>query len=514
MPDLLVHALLEHHVLTGGRANPRVIETHISWVILTGELAYKIKKPVNLGFVDFSTLEARRQACLEELRLNRRLVPELYLDVLTIHGSREHPTLAKNGPVIEYAVKMRQFPPRSATADSIVGQLTAREMDELAVLLAGFHRGLPGSPPDPRFGLPDQIWCPAADSLAQLGALLSDAAGRSDIERVRVFLEAEMRRNRDLMERRHAAGAVRECHGDLHLGNLVRLDDRLVPFDALEFDPALRWIDVLNEVAFLVMDLGHHGRRDLAFRFLNRYLDATGDHEGLPVVPFYLGYRALVRAKVRAMAPPGLTSATRQTVDRLLAEAADPHAGAAALLVLMCGVSGTGKSWIAERLAERLGAIHVRSDVERKRLFGFEALDRTASAAETGIYDPQASAHTYRRLCAIAACSLSCGFPVIVDATNLRREHRAPFLTAARDAGCPAAILVCQADRATIEHRVSRRLAAGQDPSEARMEIVDRQRRLMERPGLSEADLVWFIETAKFKETGELADRLRKLRFE
>jgi aminoglycoside phosphotransferase family enzyme/predicted kinase len=462
--------------------------------------------------VNFTTLEARRQACLEELRLNRRLVPELYLDVLAIHGSAAQPTLANRGPIIEYAVKMRQFPAGAVVADS-VERLATPEIDALAVLVASFHHSAPRAGPGEHFGLPDQIWQPAADSLAQLSEHLTEDAGRVRLRQAGLFLEAQFRRNRDIMERRHAAGAVRECHGDLHLGNLVRLGDRVVPFDALEFDPALRWIDVLSEVAFLVMDLENHGRRDLGFRFLNRYLDATGDHEGLSVLPFYLSYRALVRAKVRAMTPPGLTDETRLAVDRLLGYAADPHGGTSAVLVLMCGVSGTGKSWLAERLATATPAIHIRSDVERKRLFGLDALQRTESPAETGIYAPSASERTYERLCAIADTALHAGFPVIVDATNLRREHRAPFLTVARSVGCPAAILVCEADRPTIESRVRARLAAGRDPSEARLEVVDRQSQLIERPEPAEADLVSFIATRELTGARELADNVRRLRF-
>ena len=373
----LIDALLRDGVLASADCTPTVIETHISWVILAGEFAYKIKKPVNLGFVDFSSLEARRRACLEELRLNRRLTPELYLDVQVIHGNVDEPTLESRGPILEYAVKMKRFPPDSLVAGAPADRLTRREIDDLAALVAEFHRGLPRSTSGQPWGLPDQIWAPAADSLDQLGGLLSDDDGKRSLNRVRAFLEEQFHRNRQVMERRHAEGAVRECHGDLHLGNLVRIGGRIVPFDALEFNPALRWIDVMNEVAFLVMDLDTHGRQDLAFRFLNRYLDASGDHDGLRVLPFYLGYRALVRAKVRAMSPPGLAGGARPAVDNLLTYAGDPQSGRKPVLVLMSGLSGSGKSWLAAQLAESLPAIHVRSDVERKRLFALGALEQT-----------------------------------------------------------------------------------------------------------------------------------------
>jgi predicted kinase len=313
------------------------------------------------------------------------------------------------------------------------------------------------------------------------------------------------------MDQRRAAGAVRECHGDLHLGNLVRIGGRIVPFDALEFDPALRWIDVMNEVAFLVMDLMVHGRRDLAFRFLNGYLDMTGDWEGLQVLPFYLGYRALVRAKIRALAPAVAAGGNQPGIDQLLAHAGSPLAGIAPVLVLMSGLSGSGKSWIAGQLAPVVPAIHARSDIERKRLFGLGALARTRSAPDAGIYAADASARTYQRLQAIVTSALDAGFPVIVDAANLRREHRARFVAVARNARCPAAIIACNADWTTIEARVHERLAAGRDPSEARMEIVERQREEFEPPLPAEADLVLSVDTRALGDVGPLAARLRSL---
>jgi hypothetical protein len=509
--DIDLRALLDSGAL--GAGTDKVIETHISWVILAGEFAYKIKKSVNLGFLDFSTLQARLHACQEELRLNRRITPELYLGVIPIHGTPGAPTLEPTaGPVIEYAVKMRRFPADALVSDNLHQHPPeAAEIAELASLVARFHLGLPPARPEEPWGTRLHIAAPVEQSLAQLRGLRPEPAARRQLDAVEQFLAGELRQRAALMDARRAGGFVRECHGDLHLGNLVRIGARIVPFDALEFDPALRWIDVLSEVAFLVMDLESHDRRDLAFEFLNRYLDVTGDHAGLPVLPFYLSYRALVRAKVRALSPGAQSADARTTVDRLLDHAAHPLGDVAPILVLMCGISGSGKSWLASRLARTLPAIHLRSDVERKRLFGLDAQARTASSPEQGIYAPDASARTYARLATLARSALDAGLPVIIDATNLRRAHRADFIALARAAARPVTIAHCEADPATIESRVRQRAAFRSDPSEADLDVVARQRNELERPTRGESDLLINIETSRIGDPQELAQALRRL---
>lgn len=510
VPRPLIDALLQRG--TFGRPDrSEVIETHISWVILTDTLAYKIKKPVKPGFLDFSTLELRRRACMEELRVNRRLMPEYYLDVIAIYGSVEEPVLEPDGPIVEYAVLMRRFPPGAVLSEATAPQIADHELDALAELIGQFHRGLPPAPAgDPR-NTPEKIREPVDSSLAQLRELLRHDSDRSLLQPVHHFIDQEFERTTALMRQRQAAGFIRECHGDLHLGNLARIGGRIVPFDALEFDPALRWIDVLNEVAFLVMDLEMHGKHHAGFRFLNRYLDLTGDHAGLPVVPFYLAYRAIVRAKVAALSPDRCPAERQLSIQRLLQYAADPRTGSGPLLVLMCGISGSGKSYLATRLALALPAIHVRSDVERKRLFGLDARARTASGVAQGIYAPGASARTYAQLNELAAAVIESRLPVIVDATNLRHEQREPFLQLARETGCPSAILVCHCDPALIDSRVKQRQNDAHDPSEASQTVVRRQRPGFEPPDAAAATRVIEIDTGQPQSLDELAVRLRAL---
>src|SRR6266516_4567782 len=264
-----------------------VLETHISYVLLTGRYAYKLKKAVDFGFLDFTTLAARRHFCEEELRLNRRLAPALYLDVVPITGSVDAPIVGGDGIAIEYAVKMGEFP-QDALASGLLtrGELVPADIDALAAMVAAFHGAIEVAAAGAGFGAPEGILQRAQDNCSALLPLLDDPAERAHAARRGAFL------------RRVEEGFVRECHGDLHLGNIARIDGELTIFDCIEFNPALRWIDVMSEVAFTVMDLEDRGRADLSHRFLNAYLERTGDYSGLAVLRFYLVYRALVRAKI------------------------------------------------------------------------------------------------------------------------------------------------------------------------------------------------------------------------
>lgn len=484
-------------LLAGGAFGPladdfQIIETHVSWVILTGDVAYKLKKPVDLGFLDFRSLAARRHACEEELRLNRRLAPDIYLGVVTLSADAGDATGSREEPVVEYAVKMRRFPSGAAVGAALAAGLTPDEAARLGELIGRFHRELAPAPPGVAWGNADSVWAAIDSSLAQLDEVMG-ADWAEQLAQCRRYISAEFGLRRGFVLDRQHCGAVRECHGDLHLGNLVRLGNRVVPFDALEFDPALRWIDVMNEMAFLVMDLDVRGRRDLAFQVLSGYLDITGDFDGLAGLRLYLSYRALVRAKVAGLSPihgsdgPGMAD--------LLAYAAKPLAGTLPILVVMAGVSGSGKSWLARQLAVRLFAIHIRSDVERKRLFGMPPLARTDSAPGAGIYAADVSASVYGRLAELAATVLENGLPVILDATSLRQAHRSVLLAAARRTGHPAVVVACSADEKTLAQRVARRASEARDPSEANLDVVQRQMAEFEPPNPVEGCHCIFVDT-------------------
>ena len=449
-----------------------LMETHISWVLLTSKLAYKLKKPVDLGFVDFRSLAARKHFCEEEVRLNRRLAPSLYVGVVPICGTTQAPHLGDGEPM-DFAVCMRRFPEDALLCSLLpAGRLQEGQLEQFAQRLAVFHEEAQMAAPDSTFGAPAQVGRPVVDALARLRAG-GGARCPSDLQ-AWVFEQKRALRTAWLERQRH--GAVRECHGDLHLANVVLLDGRLTAFDCIEFDPSLRWIDVMSDVAFLTMDLKAHGRADLAFRFLDAYLQHSGDYAGVPVLRFYEVYRALVRSLVcRLRARTGADACLPSEPDYLAcaAELARTAHGTPRLMITH-GLSGSGKSTMAAALLAPAGAIRIRSDVERKRLFGLGAQQRSADR-HAEIYSQEATRRTFARLAECARTALQAGYPVIVDAAFLRRDERLAFRALAAELRVPFSILHCRAAEAQLRRRVAARDAEGSDASEATLAVLERQ---------------------------------------
>lgn len=459
-----------------------VVETHISWVVLTGPYAYKIKKPVNLGFLDFGTLKARQFYCEEELRLNRRLAADLYLEVVAITGSSECPKLGGREPVLEYAVKMRQF-----REDDLLDRVQARgellpgHIDALAQQIAAFHQSCERTPAAATFGSPENILQPARQNFEQALELVADPADRARVKRLREWNESTGLALQAAFGDRQRDGFVRECHGDLHLGNAFLENNAVRIFDCIEFNANLRWIDVMNEIAFLVMDLWHRNHADLARRFLNAYLERTGDYAGLATLPFYLVYRAMVRAKVALIrsAQPDVSRKERQ-VDlsefrRFIGLAEGFSARRPLWIVFTHGVSGSGKSFFAQRLLERCDAIRIRSDVERKRDHGLGREAASGSPIGAGLYAEAATRQTYERLAMLTSIILEAGWPVIADATFIERWQRDLFRTEALRRRVPCLILDFRVADATLRKRVAERAARGGDPSEATLAVLEDQ---------------------------------------
>lgn len=457
----------------------QLIETHISWVLLTGEYAYKIKKPLNLGFLDFSTLERRRQACAEEVRLNRRLAAEIYLSVVAITGSLEAPHLGGQGEAIEYAVKMRQFPP-DATLDRLDerGELGIVQIDQLATRLAQFHlTGCPSAPEDSAWGEPGTVAQPIAENFQLLASRLDEPAENQLLTMLQGWCAAEHDRLAPTMIERKRNGRVRECHGDLHLGNLAWVNGQLLIFDCLEFSPALRWIDVISEVAFCFMDLMHRRHRSLALRFLNAWLEASGDYAGMALLRYYAVYRALVRAKVAALRAEqsDVSDAGHAEVRAHLQLAGQLAQNVPTQLWITHGLSGSGKTTLTQSLLQEQGMIRLRSDVERKRLAGLDASIHSGSGVEKGLYTPEASRRTYAHLARLTENLLDAGWPVIVDAAFLERWQRDLFREIAQQHGAHFRILDIQADHDTLRKRVRLRAEQGKDASEADLRVLQHQ---------------------------------------
>ena len=442
----------------------QVIETHVSWVLLTRDLAYKIKKPVHLPFVDYGTLEARRGFCEEEVRLNRRLAASLYLGVSRITGTHRIPEIDGAGTVLEYAVRMLRFAPGALFGEQLAaGALTPDAVDGLALLLGDFHESAPATADGNGFGSAERRRAVALAALDGAAPVL-DSAER---DHLRDWLATQAAALGPLWSERLASERVRECHGDLHLDNVVSLDGGVAAFDCIEFDPALRWIDVVDDIAFPVMDFGARGRSDFAFRLLNGWLDRTGDHGGMPALRFSAVYRALVRAQVEHLrGADRAAAAARRFVEAALHWTQPPSPR----LVITHGLPGSGKTFQSQRLLESEGAIRLRSDVERKRLFGLGMLEDSRSHG-VDLYNAQATARTYQHLFSAARSLLQAGYPVVIDAAFLLRAERTQALALARELQVPCAILDCQAPPEVLRQRL---LARRADASEADVAVLEK----------------------------------------
>lgn len=449
--------------------NGTVLQTHISWVVLLGDLAYKIKKPVDFGFLDFSTLSQRLHACEEELRLNRRLAADWYLAVVPISGTPARPEIEGTGEPFEYAVKMRRFPPHALLDEQLDQGTVDRPMiEQLADTIAAFHRQCPAAPADGAFGNHAAILAPARQNFEQLAPFGTDIDLPEPLARLAQWTESTAAQLQTTFAQRLQHGHVRECHGDLHAGNIAWIDDKPVIFDAIEFNAGFRWIDTISEIAFLVMDLHARRQPQLARAALNRYLENTGDYAGVAVLDFYLVYRAMVRAKIAAF------EANWPRCRDYLQLALNFITPTPACLHITHGLSGSGKSTVSHAMTvNEPRLIRIRSDVERKRLFGLHAL--ASSHNKLDIYTPAATRLTYRKIMDDARRCLASGYSCIVDAAFLRRNERLRFAELARAWQANYSIIDCQADLPTLIDRLRARQHAGNDASEADEAILLKQ---------------------------------------
>jgi len=469
-----------------------VVETHISVVLLAGEHAYKLKKPVDLGFLDYSTLDLRRRACHEELRRNARLAPGLYETVVAFSGSPDAPELTADtesaDDAFEVAVRMRRFPQEAQLDRRLeAGALRVPGMERVAETVAAYQDTARRVGAEEPHGRAEDVWRPIAENFAQILPRVKDRDEVERLERLRTWAGEEHARQTPLIAQRRESGFVRSCHGDLHLSNLVEVEGRIVAFDCIEFDPNLYRIDVISDAAFLVMDLLVRDRRDLAATFLDRWLQRTGDFDALPLLRHYLCYRSMVRAKVAAIAMAQHSGAdrtahhARYSAHLELAERIAYQAGGGGL-VIATGLAGSGKSTVARALVPHLAALRVSSDRERKRLFGLGETEASGSPIDGGIYTPEAHGRTYDRMAVAARAILRSGHVGIVDGAFLREQDRARFRAIAAEATAPAIVLHCTAPGAVLLERVRSRQARGDDASEAGPEVLSRQVARAETP--------------------------------
>jgi uncharacterized protein len=492
-----------------------LVSTHISWVLLAGEYAYKIKRPVRYPFIDLTSLDRRRFLCEEELRLNRRFAPELYIDVcrvVAVNGDARmelgsagdgHDIGRGTQTVVDYAVRMRQFS-RADELDRLLDghRIEPHELETFGHGLAQMHSRLPAAPATSSWGTPEAMQAQFLRNLLECADAAAVFDSSSEIVSLRPAMQARLAASVGWMAARRASGRIRECHGDLHSRNIVRVRGRLVAFDCLEYDPAFRWIDVADEVAFLTSDLKARGRPLHAHAFRGGYLAASGDYHACRVLRLYEAHRALVRAKVAALSVARSDEGRARDVARrehlrLVALAAGALAPMSPRLLLMSGLSGSGKTWLARQLAERLSAVHVRSDVERKRRVGLRELAPSHSRVGENLYSAEATDALYQDLARAAEDVLCGGISAIVDATFLKRTQRTRFVEIAARCGAPLHMVLCEAPESVLRARITERARAGSDPSEANLDVLAWQSAQAEPPAASEGLDVIRVDTVR-----------------
>ena len=460
-----------------------LMETHISYVLLTGSFAYKFKKNIDLGFLDFSTLEKRKFYLDEEYRLNKRLASDLYLGVLAISGSETNPSFTdQNNSIIEYALKMVQFPVENQL-DNLLdkNRLMPEHIDDLAKEMATFHTSLEPARMNTNYGDIDQICYLIMDNFNQI----NPETGEEDLQSMLTHLKDWNTQKLDQLEQnfrqRKHQGFIRECHGDMHLSNMVLINNKVVIFDCIEFNQTFRWIDVISEIAFAMMDLGFRKRHDLANRLINNYLEQTGDYAGLQLLNFYRIYRSMVRAKVadiqrrQTRDPTSRKQLTQKLYDHVSLADDYRQKKQPVFLCITHGFSGSGKTTYTEQLVDLSGAIRLRSDIERKRLFDLKAETIAGDKIGKGLYKEDINKNTYDQLERLSRLTISAGYPVIVDATFIDRDKRDQFKKLSEELSIPFHILDFTASTSTLEKRITKRNSIGKDSSDADLAVLKHQ---------------------------------------
>lgn len=477
-----------------------LIQTHTAYVLLTGDYAYKVKKPINYGFLDYSTLAARKHYSEEEVRLNQRTAAEIYLEAVPIYQQGETFSLLPAGTPVEYAVKMKQFSSGSLFSDLIEqGQLTPPLMEKLAREVAHFHKHAATNPEIQAYGRIDQIRQAFDQNYQQSLPYIGRGQTQQQLDETRAYSDRAFAEWTERFQTRMQQQKIRDCHGDLHLRNICLWQDRIFLFDCIEFNQAFRYVDTMHDIAFTIMDCDARGRRELGNVFLNTYLEETGDWQGVEVLPLYLSRQAYVRAKVTSflLDDPALNQKQQQLQAQAQAyytqawRYTQPRHGQ---LILMSGLSGSGKSTVARQLARLMGAIYIRSDAVRKYLAGIPLQQR----GDSSLYTPAMSQKTYDRLGELGLRLAQLGNCVILDAKYDRMATRQAMLRRAQAARIPISIAVCQAP---LEVLCQRLLQRTDDIADATAELLASQQAAAEPLTAQEKSLATYLNTTQNLET-------------
>jgi len=460
MLPALIQQMLRPEFYPASEATVQLIQTHISYVLLTGEFAYKVKKPLNFGFLNYSTLEARRHFSEEELRLNQRGAAQIYLEVLPITQTNGTYQLGGEGEVVEYAVKMRQFPQETLLTNLFErGELTPALLQDLAKAIAEFHAKTTTNDYIRSFGEVSQIRQAFDENFEQTVQYIGGPQTQLQFDETKAYCDQFFATQTALFQQRVAADRIRECHGDLHLRNIAYWNSELLLFDCIEFNEPFRFVDVMYDVAYIVMDLEARQRPDLSALFLNAYVEQTGDWEGLQVLPIYVSRQTYVRAKVTSflLGDPGVPEAEKQQAQetaalyyRLAWQFSQARTGR---LMIMSGLSGAGKSTTARQIATQFSAIQIRSDAVRKHLGGIPLDQRGGD----DLYTPEMTQKTYSKLLELGLALASQGYPVILDAKYDREALRQTVIEQAASHQIPLQIIHCDAPVEVLKARLNQR---------------------------------------------------------
>ncbi len=466
-------------------------------VFLTGKYAYKIKKNVNFGFLDYSTL-AKRKHCLEtELQLNQKIAPELYLKVIPISKCHDNFFLANSENIVEYVLKMRQFPQENLFSNLVnAGKLKSDRFGELGKIVAQFHTHAESNDYISSFGTVAQISSAFEENYQQSQKYIGIVQTKEQFEATKAYTDFFFTERKDLFKDRVKQQRIKECHGDLHLQNICLWHKKIQLFDRLEFNESFRFVDTMYDVAFVVMDLEARKKPDFANAFLNSYLEYTGDWTGLLVLPLYLSRQAYVRAKVSSflLDDPQISEADKQEARttardyyRLAAQYTKVKLGN---LILMSGLSGSGKSTVARTIARHKGAIQIRSDAVRKHLAQIP-LDESGTDA---IYSQEMTQKTYSRLLELGIMLAKEGYTVILDAKYDRVNLRQPIISQSEANNIPLKIIYCTAPISVLRDRLNQRQG---DISDAGIDLIPSQQANAEAFTTAEQQYLIVVDTSQ-----------------
>ncbi len=489
MAELLIEELLDPGAYPEHPSQVTLIQTHISYLFLTDKYVYKIKKPVDFGFLDFTTLDKRLLYCTEEVRLNRRLAPDIYIGVVPVGLKNGKAAMEATEPPLEWAVKMRRLNDASILSNILSRGTVAEEtIVRIAHAIAAFHKGAFSNPRISGFGSPEVIIRNATENFSQTERYVRVAVSKEAFDAMRSYTERFVSSNARLLLERVSSGYVRDCHGDLHCDH-ISIEGGIEIFDCIEFNERFRYSDVVADIAFLSMDLDFRNRPDLARILEDAYFDSTGDTDGRRLIGFYKCYRALVRAKVDCLKSEEAEVPAKERLDAFLSARVHfrlarqySEGGLKPLLIVSSGLSGTGKTTLSMAIASMSGAVVISSDMVRKELAGIAPQTLCDSGYGEGIYTPELSARTYAEIVSRAKALLEKKRSVILDATFLRNDSIVAAQRAAKEAGADARIIRCVCPEEIVRKNILKRESQVQQgaASDAGLEVYLRQKASLE----------------------------------